>query len=46
MSNSDNSGSTCVVCGAGETGLFVVKELIRYGYSVIVLDIDPDALKT
>ena len=45
MSHSDNSGSTCAVCGAGETGLFVIKELIRYGYSVIVVDIDPEALK-
>ena len=45
MSHSDNSGSVCAVCGAGETGLFVIKELVRYGYSVRVIDIDPDALK-
>lgn len=44
MSHSDNSGSVCAVCGAGETGLFVIKELIRYGFSVRVIDIDPDAL--
>ena len=45
MSHPDNSGSICAVCGAGETGLFVIKELVRYGYSVRVIDIDPDALK-
>ena len=44
MSHSDNGSSICAVCGAGETGLFVIKELIRYGYSVRVIDIDPDAL--
>ena len=46
MSNADNIASTCAVCGAGETGLFVIKELIRYGYSIRVVDVDPDALKS
>ncbi|MEN8209526.1 MAG: TrkA family potassium uptake protein [Candidatus Fermentibacteria bacterium] len=45
MNHSDNSSPVCAVCGAGETGLFVVKELVRYGYSIRVVDIDPDALK-
>ncbi|NOQ22554.1 MAG: hypothetical protein GQ565_07890 [Candidatus Aegiribacteria sp.] len=45
MRHSDSSGSVCAVCGAGETGLFVIKELVRYGYSVRVVDIDPDALE-
>ena len=44
MNHTDNSASICAVCGAGETGLFVIKELLRYGYSVRVIDIDPDAL--
>lgn len=45
MNHPDNSASICAVCGAGETGLFVIKELVRYGYSVRVVDIDSDALK-
>jgi voltage-gated potassium channel len=45
VNHPDNSGLICAVCGAGETGLFVIKELVRYGYSVRVVDIDSDALK-
>ncbi len=45
MSYSDNSGSICVVCGAGETGIFVIKELVLHGFTVTVVDLDPDALK-
>lgn len=45
MSYSDNSGSLCTVCGAGETGLFVIKELVRHGFTVTAVDLDPEALK-
>ncbi len=45
MNHSDNSGSVCVVCGAGETGYFVIKELVKHGFPVTVVDKDPDALK-
>ncbi len=45
MSYSDNSGSICVVCGAGETGIFVIKELVLHGFTVTVVDLDPDALE-
>ncbi len=40
-----NSNTMCIVCGAGETGLCVINELVRHNFKVTVLDIDPDALK-
>ena len=45
MNQSDKSHSICAVCGAGETGLFVTRELVKYGYAVIVIDTDLSALK-
>jgi len=46
VSCSDNIGSVCVVCGAGETGLFVIKELVEHGFSVTAVDLNPDALNS
>ncbi|MCD4700754.1 MAG: TrkA family potassium uptake protein [Candidatus Aegiribacteria sp.] len=46
MNYSDSNGPVCVVCGAGETGLFVIKELVKHGFPVTAVDKDPDTLKT
>ncbi|MCD4776121.1 MAG: TrkA family potassium uptake protein [Candidatus Aegiribacteria sp.] len=46
MSPSDNSSKVCVVSGAGDTGLCVIKELVSHGFTATVVDKDPDALKT
>lgn len=41
-----NHGQTkCVVCGVGETGICVVRELLKHGFNVSVIDHDPEALK-
>lgn len=46
MSTSDNSSQVCVVCGAGDTGICVIRELVNHGFTVTVVDIDADALKS
>lgn len=45
MSTSDRISKVCVVCGAGDTGLCVIRELVKHSFTVTVVDIDPDALK-
>ncbi|MCD4847355.1 MAG: TrkA family potassium uptake protein [Candidatus Aegiribacteria sp.] len=41
-----NHGKTkCIVCGLGETGICVVKELLNHEFNVSVIDRDPEALK-
>lgn len=45
MTVSRNSQTKCVVCGLGETGICVVRELLEHEFRVSVVDRDPEALK-
>ncbi len=45
MTASGNSQTKCIVCGLGETGICVVRELLDHEFSVSVIDRDPEALE-
>ncbi len=38
--------SRCIVCGSGDTGVCVVRELLKHGFKTVVIDEDMDALKS
>ncbi len=45
MTATNHRQTKCVVCGLGETGICVVRELLEHEFSVSVIDHDPEALK-
>ncbi|MCK4504247.1 MAG: TrkA family potassium uptake protein [Candidatus Aegiribacteria sp.] len=45
MTTSGNSQTKCIVCGLGETGICVVRELLEHEFIVSVIDRDPEALE-
>ncbi len=45
MNAADHNQTKCIVCGLGETGICVVKELLCNEFSVSIIDSDPEALK-
>ena len=45
MTISGNNQTKCIVCGLGETGICVVRELLEHEFIVSVIDRDPEALE-
>lgn len=45
MTATDHRSTKCVVCGIGETGFCVVRELLEHDFIVSVIDRDTEALK-